>query len=170
MVTRIRESLSNIGSHPATSSRIANIEVFSNLKIRYHREKFPNLPKVAQYGNFIDLYNAEGRTLKKGEFALLNLGISVECEKGYWMQIVPRSSTFKKYGVIQTNSFGVIDTEYCGDDDIVMMPVYATRDITIPANERICQFRIVPDIDISIKEVDSLNNKNRGGFGSSGEK
>ena len=140
------------------------------MKIRYHREKFPELPDVIKYGNFIDLYNAEERTLKAGEFALLNLGISVECPDGYWMQICPRSSTFSKYGIIQTNSFGVVDTKYSGDDDIVKMPVYAVRDTVIPANERICQFRLVEDIGFTITPVDKLNNKNRGGFGSSGRK
>lgn len=140
------------------------------MKIRYHKEKFPELPDVTKYGNFIDLYNAEERTLKAGESTLLNLGISVECPDGYWMQICPRSSTFSKYGIIQTNSFGVVDTKYSGDDDIVKMPVYALRDTIIPANERICQFRLVEDIRFTITPVDKLNNKNRGGFGSSGRK
>lgn len=139
------------------------------LKIRYHREKYPTLPDVAAYGNFVDLYNAEEVTLTKGEFKLLDLGISVEIPKGYWMQIVPRSSTFKKYSIIQTNSFGVIDTEYCGDDDILMLPVLSTRDIVIPKNERICQFRLVKDIEINITSVDKLENENRGGFGSTGK-
>lgn len=145
-------------------------EAAPDLKIRYHREQFPDLPDVVQYGNFIDLFNAEERTLKAGEFALLNLGISVGIPEGFWMQVCPRSSTFKKYGIIQTNSFGVIDTTYCGDGDIVMMPVYAVRDTVIPANERICQFRLVHDINFSITPVEKLTAENRGGFGSSGRK
>lgn len=140
------------------------------LKVRYHREEFPDLPDVVQYGNFIDLYNAQEVTLSQGEFRLLNLGISVECPEGYWMQIVPRSSTFKKYGIIQTNSFGVLDTDYCGDNDIVMMPVYAVRETVIPANERICQFRLVKNNPFEIETVEKLNNKDRGGFGSTGTK
>ena len=86
------------------------------------------------------------------------------------MQLVPRSSTFKKYGIIQTNSFGVIDTSYCGDNDIVMLPVYATRNTVIPKGERICQFRLVRDIPFSIKSVDKLEGPDRGGFGSTGRK
>ena len=140
-------------------------------KIRYHRELFPDLPSAVKKGNFIDLYSAEEITLKAGEYGMINLGISVECPKGYWMQVVPRSSTFKNYGVIETNSFGVIDTSYCGDNDIVKMPVYATRDITIPANERVCQFTLVKDVGFNIIEVESLaGNKDRGGFGSTGVK
>lgn len=139
-------------------------------KIRYHRELFPDLPSAKKNGNFIDLYSAEEITLKAGEYGMINLGISVECPKGYWMQVVPRSSTFKNYGVIETNSFGVVDTSYCGDNDIVKMPVYATRDTVIPANERVCQFTIVKDENFELEEVDKLDNPDRGGFGSTGVK
>jgi len=85
------------------------------------------------------------------------------------MQVVPRSSTFKNWGIIQTNSFGVIDTSYCGDNDIVKMPILATRDICIPANTRICQFRLVKDINFDIATVDKLEGPDRGGFGSTGQ-
>lgn len=139
-------------------------------KIRYHRENYPDLPEVVQHGNFIDLYVAKGCKLKAGEFKLIDLGISVECPQGYWMQLVPRSSTFKKYGIIQTNSFGVIDTSYCGDNDIVMLPVYATRNTQIPKGERICQFTIVKDVNFDIETVDKLDGPDRGGFGSTGSK
>lgn len=150
--------------------RLRKLEYVPELKIRYHREKYPDLPDVVQHGNFIDLYVAKGCKLKEDEFKLIDLGVSVECPKGYWMQLVPRSSTFKKYGIIQTNSFGVIDTSYCGDNDIVMLPVYATRNTQIPKGERICQFRLVRDIPFSIKSVDKLEGPNRGGFGSTGNK
>lgn len=146
----------------------SSTESAPELKIRYHREKFPALPDVVKYGNFIDLYNAEERILKAGEFTYLNLGISVEIPKGFWMQVCPRSSTFKNYNIIQTNSFGVVDTKYCGDDDIVKLPVYALKDTIIPANERICQFRLVKDIEFAIIPVEKLDGENRGGFGSSG--
>ena len=150
--------------------RLRKLEYVPELKIRYHRETYPDLPEVVQHGNFIDLYVAKGCKLKEGEFKLIDLGVSVECPKGYWMQLVPRSSTFKKYGIIQTNSFGVIDTSYCGDNDIVMLPVYATRNTMIPKGERICQFRLVRDIPFSIKSVDKLEGPDRGGFGSTGRK
>ena len=140
-----------------------------DLKIRYHRELFPDLPEVKKLGNFIDLYSAEEVKLQKGEFALINLGISVELPHGYWMQIVPRSSTYKKYKIIQTNSFGVIDEDYCGDGDIVKLPVFATEDTVIPANERICQFTIYREYPFKLVEVEKLDNKDRGGFGSTGK-
>ena len=139
------------------------------LKIRYHRDIFPTLPDVEQHGNFVDVYSAETVMLTKGEFHLLNLGISVECPAGYWMQLVPRSSTFKNWGIIQTNSFGVVDTSYCGDNDIVKLPILSTREICIPANTRICQFRLVKDINFDIVTVDKLEGQDRGGFGSTGQ-
>lgn len=145
---------------------MSNVE----MKIRYHREMYPELPDIVKKGNFIDLYTAEETVLKAGEYTLVSLGVSVECPDGYWMQLVPRSSAFSKYGVIQTNSFGVVDTAYCGDDDIVRLPVYALRDTVIPANERICQFTLVADVPFSITPVDKLENANRGGFGSTGSK
>ncbi len=139
------------------------------LKVRYHKEQFPDIQPIECHGNFIDLRSAEQVVLKAGEFTLINLGVSVKIPEGYWMQIVPRSSTYKKFHIIQTNSFGVIDTEYCGDNDILMMPVYATTDTVIPVNERICQFRLVRDVDMTIEEVDKLTDPDRGGFGHSDE-
>lgn len=139
------------------------------LQIRYHKELFPNLQEVESHGNFIDISTAEEVTLRPGEFKLINLGISVKIPDGYWMQIVPRSSTFSKWGIIQTNSFGVIDTSYCGDNDIVKLPAYATREVCIPANTRICQFRLVKDNEIAVVAVDKLEGPDRGGFGSTGK-
>ena len=142
------------------------------IQIRYHREKYPDLPEIQfnPNGNFVDLYCAEDIVLKAGEYKLISLGVSIKLPKGYWGQIVPRSSAFKHHGVIQSDSFGVVDTSYCGDDDIWMMPVYATRDAVINKNERLCQFRIVKDNHFDIETVDFLSKEeNRGGFGTSGK-
>lgn len=142
------------------------------LKILYRRDLYPELEEITCKGNFVDLRCAETVELKKGEFALISLGVCIELPQGYWGQVVPRSSTFKNYGIIQTNSFGIIDTEYCGVNDIWRLPVLATRDTIIPVNERICQFRIVKDIPFLIKEekIENWNNEDRGGFGSTGRK
>ena len=88
---------------------------------------------------------------------------------GYEAHIAPRSSTFKKWGILQANSVGVVDESYCGESDLWMMPVYATRDTVIEKNDRICQFRIVPKMpEVELIETDHLNGENRGGFGSTG--
>lgn len=121
--------------------------------------------------DWIDLRAAEDVTLKKGEFRLIPLGVAMELPKGYEAHIVPRSSTFKNFGVIQTNHIGVIDETYCGDGDQWYFPVYALMDTEIHRNDRICQFRIMEhQPEIMFEEVDRLEGKNRGGFGSTGRR
>lgn len=140
------------------------------IKVKYHNKDIPKLQKIVQ-GDLIDLYAAETVVLKAGEFKLISLGVSMELPKGYKANVYPRSSTFKNWGVIQTNSVGQIDNSYCGDNDIWRYPVYATRDTVINMGSRICQFEIVPVMPrIRIEEVNLLNNNNRGGFGSTGIK
>ena len=139
-----------------------------NIEILYHNKDLTRID-VNPNGNFIDLRSANRYEIKSGDFLMIDLGISVKLPDGYWAQVVPRSSLFKNHGLIMTNSFGVIDTSYCGNDDIWKMPVYATRDTVIEFDERICQFRLVADSEpATFIEVDDLHTENRGGFGSSG--
>lgn len=139
------------------------------LKIKYLSKDIDKIKKISK-GDWIDLRAAADINLKAGEFKLIPLGIAIQLPHGYEAHIAPRSSTFKTWGIIQTNSVGVVDESYCGDDDEWMMPVYALRDTQIKINDRICQFRIFENQpEISFKEVTSLKNDNRGGFGSSGQ-
>lgn len=141
----------------------------NNIKIIYHDKDMPKLEFINGKSDWIDLRAKNGGLFKKGDFALIDLGISIELPPNYEAYIVPRSSTFKKHGIIQTNSIGIIDNSYCGTDDVWKMPCYFTKDTTIEKYERICQFRIMKKMgDINFEEVEKLNNKNRGGFGSSG--
>ena len=101
---------------------------------------------------------------------MIPLGIAMELPAGYEAHVVPRSSTFKNYGVIQTNSMGVIDETYCGDNDQWFFPAYALRDTVIHANDRICQFRIMKhQPELSFEETDTLDHEDRGGHGSTGK-
>lgn len=137
------------------------------IKLKYLRDIEPIVKR--SYGDWIDLRCAETTILHKGEYALIPLGVAMELPQGCEAYIVPRSSTFKRYGIIQTNSMGVIDELYCGDNDEWCMPVYATRDTVINKNDRICQFRIqynMPTLMFNI--VDTLDNVDRHGFGSTG--
>lgn len=123
-----------------------------------------------EIGNWIDLYLAEDYDLKAGEFKLLSLGISMELPQGFEAIIAPRSSTFKNYGILQANSIGVVDTTFCGDTDIWMFPAYATRDIHLDKDTRICQFRVIDSQPhIKFNSVESLGNEARSGFGSTGK-
>ena len=126
--------------------------------------------KHIDIGDWIDLRAAENIELKTGDFRLIPLGVAIQLPAGYEAHIVPRSSTFKNYGIIQTNSIGIIDESYCGDNDQWMMPVYATRDVVINKNNRICQFRIMEKmLEVEFETVEHLGNSNRGGFGSTGK-
>lgn len=140
------------------------------LKIKYLDAKMPKLNFVeGDKSDWIDLMCLADLNFNKNDFQLVNLGVVIKLPDGYEAHVVPRSSTFKKYGLLQTNSMGVIDGSYCGNDDIWHWPALATRDIIIPKYTRLCQFRIIKCMPkINFKEVDYLDGQNRGGFGSTG--
>lgn len=121
--------------------------------------------------DWIDLRCAQDIYLTTGEFILIPLGIAMKIPEGYEAHIVPRSSTFKNYGILQTNGIGIIDETYSGDNDQWMMPVYATRATHISKGDRICQFRLMKhQPKITFDQVDHLDGTDRGGFGSTGVK
>ena len=143
------------------------------IRIKYHNDNLTRLEYIGgeKKSNWIDLRAAESVDMKKGEFRLISLGISMEIPDGYEAHVVPRSSTFKNFKILQTNSTGIIDNSYSGDNDIWFFPAYAVEDTHIEVNDRICQFRIIKNQPtIEFEEVDKLDNPDRGGHGSSGVK
>ena len=157
------ECLNDIETNPSFKKKNLNIDVL------YHN---PNLIpiEIVENGDWIDLRAAEEYHLYPNQFTLINLGISMKLPENYEAHIVPRSSTFKTWGLIQTNGVGIIDSSYCGENDIWMMPVYSTKITHIYVNDRICQFRLVEKMprNINFNAVDQLNTEDRGGFGSTG--
>lgn len=140
------------------------------IKIKYHSADIPEITPIDQ-GDCIDLYAAERVELKAFESAVISLGISVKLPDGYKAQLTPRSSTFKRWGIIQTNSVGTIDNSYCGENDIWGMPVLAMRDTVIEIGDKICQFEIVKKMEKpDIIKVDHMEDADRGGFGSTGSR
>lgn len=140
------------------------------IKIKYFTDKIEKLTYIDGKSDWIDLRAAEDVELHAGEFKLIPLGVAMELPAGYEAHVVPRSSTFKNFGIIQTNHQGVIDGSYCGDNDQWFMPVYAVRDTQIHVNDRICQFRIMENQPkIVFDEVVHLNHDDRGGHGSTGK-
>lgn len=138
------------------------------IKIKYFSNEIDKIIKIDK-GDWIDLRSAETVELKAGEFKLIPLGIAMQLPKGYEAHMVPRSSTFKNFGIIQTNHQAVIDETYCGDNDQWFYPAYALRDTVIKVNDRICQFRIMEkQPSINFVEVELLSNEDRGGLGSTG--
>lgn len=141
------------------------------IKIKYFTDEIEKLKYIDGKSDWIDLRAAENVTLKKGEFKLISLGVAMELPKGYEAHIVPRSSTFKNFGLIQTNHCGIVDESYCGNEDVWKFPALAVRDTEIKINDRICQFRIMEHQPvIEFEEVEDLENESRGGFGSTGIK
>lgn len=140
------------------------------IKIKYHSKEIKKLTYIDGKSDWIDLRSAEEVELKKGEFRLIHLGVSMQLPKGYEAVVVPRSSTYKNFGLIQTNHMGVIDESYCGDNDEWMVPVLAVRDTVVHINDRICQFRIQKhQPQIVFEEVEMFGNADRGGFGTTGK-
>ena len=126
-------------------------------------------PAAIEQGDWIDLRAAETILIVKGEFKYIPLGVAIQLPEGYEAIVVPRSSLFKRRGIIMTNSIGIMDESYCGDNDEWKFPAYATRDTLIPKGERICQFRIIKhQPEIKFEMVDTLGNPDRGGYGSTG--
>lgn len=139
------------------------------IKVKYVTDDVLRMEKITK-GDWIDLRSSVDLNLKAGESAIIPLGVCIQLPSGYEALLAPRSSTFKNYGLIQTNSIGVIDETYCGDGDVWGFPVYATRDTNIKVNDRICQFRIIEhQPELEIEEVEYLGNEDRSGFGSTGK-
>ena len=140
------------------------------ITIKYFTDKIEKLRYIGGVSDWIDLRAAEDITLKKGEFRLIPLGVAMKLPEGYEAHVVPRSSTYKNFGVLLVNSMGVIDASYCGDNDQWYFPALAVRDTEIHVNDRVCQFRILenqPALDF--QEVSHLDGEDRGGFGSTGK-
>ena len=140
------------------------------IEIKYFVEGLEPLAYVDGKSDWIDLRAAADVSLKKDEFKLIPLGIGMKLPEGYEAHVVPRSSTFKNFGIIQTNHCGIIDESYCGDNDQWFFPAYAMRDTEIKKNDRICQFRIMehqPAFDFVT--VEKLGEVDRGGPGSTGK-
>lgn len=169
-----KEEKEQVDLSEATRKSLAAIDSYVHtevVEIKYHSDKVERLKYIGGLkSDWVDLRAAEDVVMKEGEFALISLGISVKLPKGYEMIIVPRSSTFKNFGILQTNSMGVIDETYCGDNDIIRFPALAVRDTEIHVNDRICQFRIQKHQPLlQFEEKEHLSDQGRGGFGSTGK-
>lgn len=118
-------------------------------------------------GDLFDLCITEDIDLKQGEDKLVSLGIVVKAPKGYFFKLYPRSSTFRKTGLLLTNGVGIIDENYCGEDDIIKAHVYATRNVQVVVGTRLFQLELTKKLpQPTLMQVETMNSKNRGGYGS----
>lgn len=144
------------------------VRMEKEIKIKY----FNDVQEIEalEVGDWIDLRSAESVDIKAGEYKLIRLGVAMELPEGYEALVAPRSSTFKNYGILLVNSLGIIDESYKGDNDEWKFLAYATRDVHVEKNDRICQFRIIEhQPKIKLTKVESLGNADRGGIGSTGK-
>lgn len=140
------------------------------IKIQYLDDSISRLEYIDGKSDWIDLRAAEDVELKEGEFRLIPLGVAMQLPEGYEAHIIPRSSTYKNFGIIQSNHMGLVDESYCGPNDWWYMPAIALRDTKICKNDRICQFRIEKhQPKLVFDEVSTLTGKDRGGIGSTGK-
>ena len=139
------------------------------IKVKYFDKEIEKIEKIA-IGDWIDLRAAATVEFGQFEYKLIPLGIGMKLPAGYEANVVPRSSTFKNFGVLQTNSYAVIDESYSGNDDQWFFPALAMRDTVIQKGDRICQFRINKKMEqVEIIEVEELDEVSRGGLGSTGK-
>ncbi|MDO4295202.1 MAG: deoxyuridine 5'-triphosphate nucleotidohydrolase [bacterium] len=140
------------------------------IRIKYFSDEIEKLCYIDKKSDWIDLRAAKEVSMKKGDFCLIPLGVAMQLPEGYEAHIVPRSSTYKNFGLIQANHMGVVDESFCGDNDQWHFPAIALRDTVIHVNDRICQFRIMEhQPSIRFDEVETLGNADRGGFGTTGK-
>lgn len=143
------------------------VQARRKVTIKYINEEQPRLTAL-KTGEWIDLRASESYEYKAGDAFLINLGVAMQLPVGYEAFLLPRSGTFHKYGIFQTNGMGIIDNKFCGDNDIWQMPVYALRDGKVEKHARVCQFRIMESMHLAYPydfvEVDTLGNKDRGGL------
>jgi dUTP pyrophosphatase len=137
--------------------------------IKYHDPELGKIEKIP-VGDWIDLRAAETVDMDAGDFKIISLGVSMKLPTGYEAHVLPRSSTFRRWGILLTNGVGIIDESYCGEDDVWKFPAIAMRPTTIFKGDRICQFRIVKKMpEVQFIEVKQMTDKNRGGLGSTGK-
>ena len=137
------------------------------IDVRYNTSLKTIIPQ--ENGDWFDLATPYAYLMRAGEYDEISLGVSMALPDGYEAYVIPRSSTFKKFGVLLANGFGLIDNSYSGNNDVWHFLAYATRDCFIPAGTRLCQFRIQRKMEpVEFNIVNELANKNRGGIGSTG--
>lgn len=140
------------------------------IEIKYFSDAIERLRYIDGKSDWIDLRAAAEIHLQAGEFGLIPLGIAMRLPQGYEAHILPRSSTFQNFGILQTNGMGIVDESYCGDNDQWFFPAYALRDTVIHINDRICQFRIqTHQPALQFEAVEMLTAPDRGGHGSTGK-
>jgi len=127
------------------------------------------LPKYETTGSVgFDFVARETVTVEPGKIELVPGNTVVGVPEGYMLMVASRSSTPRKKGLMQPHGFGVIDCDYCGDTDEIKIQVYnfTSSPVTVERGEKVAQGVFVRVDKAEWEEVESVSEKNRGGFGS----
>lgn len=164
-------------------------EIINPIEVKYFDKEIDKL-EITEVGDWVDLrvrdvvkqkdkksiYDSKTDSFSYQPFTFFKiyLNVAIKLPEGHEALVSPRGSMFKHTGLIQTNSPGVVDNTYCGNDDEWFIPCFSLTPGTIKKNQRICQFKIFPTMkstinNLSFKEVDNLGHKSRGGHGSTGK-
>jgi dUTP pyrophosphatase len=156
------------GSATTTPSRKSPKKETLKVPVKYFDDSLPEIEEI-EVGNWIDLYARQRFELGFLQNELIPLNVAMQLPKGYEAHLLPRSSTYKKWGIISANGTGIIDTTYCGDGDEWKFSAISLRPTVIEKGDKIAQFRIVKEMPkTKFPKVDKLGNANRGGFGTTG--
>jgi len=118
-----------------------------------------------------DVCASEDVEIPEGGFALIPTGLVIQAPESYAIFVFPRSSLFKKKGLIMPNSAGIIDFDYCGEEDEIKIPVVNLKKekVVVKKGEKVAQIVFIKVGFPEIEEVEEAPGKNsRGGFGSTG--
>jgi dUTP pyrophosphatase len=129
------------------------------------------LKKSTEQSVGYDLFALEEVSIDPGEFTLIRTGLVIKTEPPYALFIFPRSSLFKNKSLIMPNSAGIIDFDYCGEEDEIKIPVLnlGKERIVVKAHEKIAQAVFIKIGNPEIEEIfTSPKSSSRGGFGSTG--
>jgi dUTP pyrophosphatase len=129
------------------------------------------LPEYQTAGSVgFDLYARIAVEIKPREIAIVPANLVVKVPSGYMLALISRSSTPRKKGLLKPHAIGVIDQDYCGENDELGIQVYNFTDQTVIVDrgERIAQAVVIPVQKVEFSEVENMNTIDRGGFGSTG--
>ena len=118
-----------------------------------------------------DIYSAEDINIQPKEIVRIRSGLIIESPPGYFLAIMPRSSTPRKTGLMFPHSIGIIDPDYSGPDDEILIQVYNFTDQVsqVKKGDRIAQGMFLPIQQVTWDATENLTKETRGGFGSSGK-
>jgi dUTP pyrophosphatase len=140
-----------------------------DMKIRRFDKSIP-LPEYKTSGAVaMDLALREGATIPPHQVARLPLNVAIKPPAGHFVLLAARSSLYKR-GLAMRNGVGIFDEDYTGDNDEYQALLYnfTDEDVRVEKGDRVAQIVVIPYVKVTLEEVDSMGEADRGGFGTTG--